>query len=518
MGRTALFCQFCTFSVLIGATWIGIAGMWRAWTSLIHTTLDETARDWTPGSVSDASGVASSFGTHQSHDRGGLWVGKTEWPVQIDMFSPDIVFARGGGHCGKLPMRSTLPVNRSSIRALHSRVVIDERCRATVDNIDAGVCIQTDVGRRRYVGCLPSAIIIGFQKCATAELQSWLSAHPALMRWQGNVDQASGSGEADYFKLHGQSSATIDSSWMDKYVKAGFILRRPSDAEAIYTFEKSPNYGSGMAASHVAQMRRLLPAVKLIALVREPAARAYSGFQHTCKKGRVFQIDADIPKTSKNSTRRKLRIRLAGRVILANSKTEAEEGLRQRFGVYSIYREYILPLAYPCPPATFSNFLGLEVALSHHQSNTTKSPPKLTRDHLLNNVFDFRDAAIQHRKATTIVTHGHYSKHLEVYMTHFPREQLAVLFMEDLLKKPLQTLTTAQRFLGVPWFDYAPFLIRNEKGQFVPSFSRSKATFAVHLPVPPSAHLALLEHYQPHNLRLAAFLGDGRTEKHWGLS
>ena len=53
------------------------------------------------------------------------------------------------------------------------------------------------------------------------------------------------------------------------------MLRRPSDAQTLYTFEKSPNYGSGMPPAHIAQLRRLLPSVKLIALVREPVARAY---------------------------------------------------------------------------------------------------------------------------------------------------------------------------------------------------------------------------------------------------
>jgi [heparan sulfate]-glucosamine 3-sulfotransferase 5 len=495
------------------------AGIWRVWAAALRSSLRNAAREWSPRSqltattsVLNASSARVADGT-----RGRLWLGHEDWPAGLDLYSPDMLMARTGGYCNNLPARSTSRVEHGSIRAVQRRVVIDERCKPTVDHLDAGVCVQVDVGRRLYVGCLPSAIIIGFQKCATAELQSWLSAHPALLRWQGNVDQRSGAGEADFFKVHGQSSATVDSAWLEHYVKAGLMLRQPSDAESVYTFEKSPNYASGMPASQVAQLRRLVPSVKLIALVREPAARAYSGFQHTCKKGRVFQIDADIPKTSRNATRRQLRTLLAGRVILANSKVEAEEGLRRRFGTFSIYREYIIPLTYPCPPVTFSNFLGLEVISTATATGGKPdlTAPRLTTQHLLDNVFDFRDDVGHGRKVTTIVTHGYYEKHLEVYAAKFPREQISVLFMEDLLKQTLKTLTAIQQFLGVPWFDYVPFVVSNSKGQIVPSFSKSKATAAEHLHVPPRAHATLLEHFASHNTRLAAFLGDGRVERLW---
>lgn len=375
-----------------------------------------------------------------SHMSGGLWVGAAtkEWAVELELYSPEVTAPRAGGYCSAMPKRRHRDAPLATIRAVPRRIIIDERCRPTSDNVDAGVCVQIDVGRgRRAVGCLPSLVIVGFQKCATAELQSWLSAHPALLRWQGDVDQRSGAGEPDFFKVHGTSALAMDSAWMDRYVRAGLMLRRPSDAQTMYTFEKSPNYGSGMPRTHVAQLRRLLPSVKIIAMVREPAARAYSGFQHSCKKGRVFQIDADIPRTSRNATRRHLRSSLAGRVLIANSRIEAEEGLRRRFGTYSIYKEYILPLEYPCPPATFSNFLGLERVSADmlpasaargdgEVSRTTPSGPvELTTDHLLHRVLDFRDGDNATAMGlTSVVSHGFYAEHLEAFLQHFPPTQV----------------------------------------------------------------------------------------------
>ena len=98
---------------------------------------------------------------------------------------------------------------------------------------------------------------------------------------------------------------------------------------------------------------------------------------------------------------------------------------------------------------------------------------------------------------------------------YFTHEQIQVIFTEDLLMHTLGTLGDVQHFLGVPWFDFAPFLVRNNKGHLVPSFSASKATAATHLPVPSSAHTALLRLYAPHNARLAKLLGDDRVYRLW---
>jgi hypothetical protein len=353
-----------TVVLLVVAASVGGVG-WSAWASLhgVHNTFFSQSRAGR-GHVSPGTNGKSGSSTMEAGGSdggggggGGLWVGAAtgQWAVELELYSPEVTVPRAGGYCSGMPRRrdrrgqAPLP----TIRAVPRRIVIDERCLPTAENLDAGVCVQVDVGRgRRAVGCLPSLVIVGFQKCATAELQSWLSAHPAMLRWQGNVDQRSGAGEPDFFKLHGDSAAAVDRAWMDQYVREGLMLRRPSDAQTVYTFEKSPNYGSGMPRAHVEQLHRLLPSVKIVAMVREPASRAYSGFQHSCKKGRVFQIDANIPRTSRNATRRNLRAALAGRVLLANSRAEAEEGLREKFGTNSIYKEYILPLAYVATPTT----------------------------------------------------------------------------------------------------------------------------------------------------------------------
>lgn len=53
--------------------------------------------------------------------------------------------------------------------------------------------------------------------------------------------------------------------------------------------EKTPYYISSMEAAQ--EMRSLLPSVKLVAMLREPAARAYSSFFHHCKRNhRILEV------------------------------------------------------------------------------------------------------------------------------------------------------------------------------------------------------------------------------------
>ena len=62
------------------------------------------------------------------------------------------------------------------------------------------------------------------------------------------------------------------------------------DAKAgTITMEKTPYYISSAEAA--LEMRSLLPSVKLVAMLREPAARAYSSFYHHCSRNhRLLEV------------------------------------------------------------------------------------------------------------------------------------------------------------------------------------------------------------------------------------
>ena len=179
-----------------------------------------------------------SRGNATAGGAGNFWVGG-DWDVPITLYGP---LENANQGCHAIPDRRLggTAKHRGSVRADRTRIVIDEACDPNLGQLDAGTCVQTDVGKRRYIGCMPSLLIFGYQKCATAELQSWLSVHPVMHRWKGNIDQRNGAGEADFFKLHAEDLATAERHWKSDYLKEGLMLTKASDALSTYTFEKSP--------------------------------------------------------------------------------------------------------------------------------------------------------------------------------------------------------------------------------------------------------------------------------------
>jgi hypothetical protein len=161
------------------------------------------------------------------------------WSVTPRFYGSLALTGSTGLSCAGLKGRAPRAVG--TIRPPGQRTIIDATCLpANSAALDAGVCVQIENHQRREIACLPSLAIFGFQKCGTAELQGWLSAHPVLQRWQGNTPQWSGAGEADYFNRQGHSASAIATTWSEQYLKAGFVLTKPSDVANVYTFEKSP--------------------------------------------------------------------------------------------------------------------------------------------------------------------------------------------------------------------------------------------------------------------------------------
>lgn len=109
---------------------------------------------------------------------------------------------------------------------------------------------------------LPDVIVIGAQKCGTTSLYHYLSQHPAVFRPKRK--------EVHYF----DSNYHRDIAWY----KLHFSHRRD-----LLHFESTPYYlFHPKVASRVAAT---LPNAKLIVMLRDPVARAYSHYWHERRLG-----------------------------------------------------------------------------------------------------------------------------------------------------------------------------------------------------------------------------------------
>jgi Sulfotransferase family len=125
---------------------------------------------------------------------------------------------------------------------------------------------------------LPNFLVIGAAKCGTSSLHSYLRAHPQVFTPKLK--------EINYFAYPARANANLT-----------FWARTQQEYEAFFSEaqgyaavgEVTPLYlASAVAAENI---RRTIPDVKLIAILRDPVDRAYSAFLMGVRNGRV---DPDI--------------------------------------------------------------------------------------------------------------------------------------------------------------------------------------------------------------------------------
>ena len=111
---------------------------------------------------------------------------------------------------------------------------------------------------------LPTALIIGAQKAGTTALYAWLRRHPAVVgpAWK----------EVNYFDRRYAKGA--------RWYRGNF----PRSRGATVVLEASPGYLFHPLAPQ--RVKELLPDVRVVALLRDPASRAYSHHQHEVALGR----------------------------------------------------------------------------------------------------------------------------------------------------------------------------------------------------------------------------------------
>lgn len=109
---------------------------------------------------------------------------------------------------------------------------------------------------------LPSSVIIGAQKAGTTQLFSYLTRHPRLF--------PACQKEIEYFSRYHDRSL----GWY----RSRFPLHRQVAAVDGQVLDASPSYICFPAALH--RLRSVLPQARIIAVLRDPVARAFSGYQH----------------------------------------------------------------------------------------------------------------------------------------------------------------------------------------------------------------------------------------------
>lgn len=109
---------------------------------------------------------------------------------------------------------------------------------------------------------LPGTVIVGVAKSGTSQLFSYILRHP---RCFGSVEK-----EVNYFSYHSQRSL----GWY----RSRFPRARTVEAVDGICMEASPSY---LTTPHaLPRMYRVLPKAKLLVILRDPVARAFSQYQH----------------------------------------------------------------------------------------------------------------------------------------------------------------------------------------------------------------------------------------------
>ena len=151
--------------------------------------------------------------------------------------------------------------------------------------------------------CFPLFSIVGAMKCATGVLRKWLNFHPQLISGVG-TKQSNGrlvkTREVHFFSQRilnctscsRQCSLQLRYDYLSHFRSKKVSSNRYQKNNLLkYTFDKSPDY---MRSYYILKsLKCVVPDVKVIIILRNPAERAISEFFHHCRHHR-YQLKADI--------------------------------------------------------------------------------------------------------------------------------------------------------------------------------------------------------------------------------
>jgi len=136
----------------------------------------------------------------------------------------------------------------------------------SLGKIDAGEIIRINGKSYR----IPSILLFGVMKCGTRALYTWLLEHPNLQ----------GVSRPTFF----DEMQNFDEEWPDYLSNPSFEVSEEaliSGNRQLYTFDRNPNcFTKNFGRLYVAELlKKIMPSVKLLVILRNPTERAYSHYQ-----------------------------------------------------------------------------------------------------------------------------------------------------------------------------------------------------------------------------------------------
>ena len=308
---------------------------------------------------------------------------------------------------------------------------------------DANVCFRIDRNDNN-VRCLPSFIIVGFEKASTTALSVWLSHHPNLQsQWL----------EGRFFD-HITSSEELDQTWFEQYALKR-MPRLPGGTKGVglyFTFEKSPAYAPSVLAPEM--ISRLLPSAKLIFMLRNPTMRAYSFFlMLTNHYPGAKEVLSRKPKSFFVKSRTTGQVRYVGDGTMNFDIGPGEGGQAvpmERMpsgssveGEESSAEWHFLP--YPPDPKDFHSWILYML------------------DQFKGEKPNFNDQSRPHR----LLFGGFYSSYLKRYLEYFQPQQLVLIPSESFYGSNVsRSMTKLQDTLGLPIYDFSRIGRQESSGRF----------------------------------------------------
>jgi hypothetical protein len=149
---------------------------------------------------------------------------------------------------------------------------------------------------------LPDFIIGGAMKCATTSLHEMLAASPEVFIPKREVKYF----DLDDIEVHPDNFGRVNGAWairnFDRDQQAlldWYVDQFREAAPEQFIGEDSPSYLCSERAP--SRIRDLIPDVKLIFMLRDPVARAYSHYWHLVRSGRAFFSFEDTLRHAPNS-------------------------------------------------------------------------------------------------------------------------------------------------------------------------------------------------------------------------
>ena len=252
---------------------------------------------------------------------------------------------------------------------------------------------------------LPNTFILGGKRCGTRQLKTLLMQHPAVYAPEHNdeirfFDRWT---NAEHFSqlcmspAWGLNKTDADTAGAIHYLLLyGRGIRKTRLRQYPVRLDKSVNYllFPGCAAA----IRKLMPAAKLIVLLRDPTKRAISDYYFNCNRDRDYDATRGYPSAK-------------------TPKPEVAESVREARGVLEALTGE--------DPRVLSALRTLQEGL-----------PISPRDYDILRMFAYRER-------------GLYAEQLQRYRTLFPKKQLLVLRSEDLFADPISVAKKTLCFLGL---------------------------------------------------------------------